>query len=174
MKAAFVDCIQLKHYVPGQIYRLQTDASDVGISGVLYQLDLDGNHRIISLVSRCLNEAEAHYSTTEKELLAIVYSVTKLRIYLLDQRFLIITDHKGLIFLNSTQYLNSRLIRWSILLQSYDFDIQYCKGADNIVADFFSRNPESRFESVRPNELSIDVIKVNDSPGMYFSCNGIE
>lgn len=153
---------------------MQTDASDVGISGALNQVDLDGNHRVISLVSKCLNEAEVNYSTTEKELLVIVYAVTKLRIYLLGTRFLIITDHKGLIFLNSTQYLNSRLIRWSILLQSYDFDVQYCRGVVNVVADFFSRNPERRFESVQPNQLSIDVLEVRDLEIGLSLCSMVE
>lgn len=146
MKRAFIDCVHLSHHLPGKKYRLQTDASDVGISGVLYQIDDLGELRIIALVSRCLNSAEVNYSTTEKELLAIIYAITKLRTYLVGQKFVVITDHKGLTFLNTTQYLNSRLIRWSLLLQQYDFEVEYSKGVDNIVADFFSRNPESKFE----------------------------
>lgn len=110
------------------------------------------------MVSRCLNGAEIHYTTTEKELLAIIYSVTKLRHYLMGTRFLIITDHKGLTFLNTTPYLNSRLIRWSLCMLQYDFEIEYCQGRDNIVADFFSRNPVGKFESSKSNHLSIDVI----------------
>ena len=111
MKSAFANCVKLSHILPGVKYRLQTDASNLGISGILYQCDQEGNKYIISLVSRCLNMAEQNYVTTEKELLAIVYFVTKLRTYLIGTRFEIITDHKGLTFLNSTVHLNARLIR---------------------------------------------------------------
>ena len=58
---------------------------------------------------------------------------------------MIVTDHKGLTFLNSTIYHNSRLIRWSLLLQQFSFEISYCKGSENVVADFFSRNPNGKF-----------------------------
>ena len=160
MKSAFANCVKLSHILPGVKYRLQTDASNLGISGILYQCDQEGNQYIISLVSRCLNMAEQNYATTEKELLAIVYSVTTLRTYLIGTRFEIITDHKGLTFLNSTVHLNARLIRWSIILQQYDFEISYCAGKDNIVADFFSRNPRGKFEDIQnQNNLTVDVLE---------------
>lgn len=158
MKNAFVNCVKLYHYIPGATYELQTDALDVGISGILYQIDQNNEHRIIALVSRCLTVAEFNYTVTEKELLAIVYSIIKLRISLIGVKFEIITDHKGLTFLKSTPYLCARLIRWSLLLQQYDFEVTYCKGVDNVVADFFSRNPCGKFETSLSKSLSIDVI----------------
>lgn len=158
MKNAFVHCVKLYHYIPGATYKLQTDASDMGISGVLYQIDQNNEHRIVALVSRCLTAAEVNYTVTEKELLAIVYSITKLRVFLIGVKFEIITDHKGLTFLKSTPYLCARLIRWSLLLQQYDFDVTHCKGSDNIIADFFSRNPCGKFETPQSKSLSIDVI----------------
>lgn len=160
MKKAFIESVELSHYIPNVPYRLQTDASDMGISGVLYQIDSNNDHRIVSLVSRCLNGAEMNYTTTEKELLAIVYSIMKLRIYLLGTRFEIITDHKALTFLHTTVYLNTRMIRWIITLQQYDFAISHCAGKDNIVADFFSRNPRGKFETNQPRTLSIDVLEI--------------
>lgn len=174
MKGAFVDCVRLSHHIPGKKYRLQTDASDIGISGILYQFDDLGESRMVSLVSRCLNVAEVNYSTTEKELLAIVYAVTKLRTYLVGHEFVIVTDHKGLTFLNSTNYLNSRLIRWSLVLQQYDFQVEYCRGKDNIIADFFSRNPEGRFENTRSNQLSIDVLCVEQNDRGVYECSTVE
>lgn len=162
MKKAFMNCVRLSHYLPNAVVKLRTDASDLVISGVLYQIDQNNDHRIVSLVSRCLNQAELNYTTTEKELLAIVYSVVKFRIYLIGARFEIITDHKALTFLNTTPYLNARIIRWSIILQQYDFDVFHCKGKDNLVADFFSRNPQGRFESNVPTTLSIDVLDTDD------------
>lgn len=173
MKHAFVDCVRLSHHLPGKPYRLQTDASDLGISGILYQCDDDGEIRIVSLVSRCLNNAEVSYMTTEKELLAIVYSVCKLRTYLIGQEFLVITDHKSLTFLNSTAFLNSRLIRCSLLLQQYDFRVEYCIGVDNIVADFFSRNPEGKFEAPLSDRLSIDVLFNEDRDHLSYECDQV-
>lgn len=160
MKSAFVKCVELSHFIPEARFKLQTDASDVGVSSVLYQCDGDGNHRVISLVSRCLNSAEMNYTTTEKELLAILYSISKLRVYLLGTQFDVITDHKGLIFLQSTAYHNARLIHWSLFLQQYDFVVSYCRGKDNVVADFFSRNPRGKFECQGQNQLSIDVLEI--------------
>lgn len=171
MKKAFVNCVRLSHHMPGKKYRLQTDASDVGISGILYQVDDEGECRIVALVSRCLSSAEINYTTTEKELLAIIYAITKLRTYLIGQKFLIITDHKGLTFLNSTAYLNSRLIRWSLVLQQYDFSVEYCKGVDNVVADFFSRNPEGKFINTPSNYLSIDVLFNDNTDHITYNCN---
>lgn len=60
MKRAFVDCIRLLHYLPNKPYHLQTDATDVRVSGVLYQIDDSGHFRVVSLVSRCLNVAESY------------------------------------------------------------------------------------------------------------------
>ena len=154
LKQNFVDCIVLKHTISDAPFKLQTNASNFGISGVLYQIDADGNHRVVFLVSQCLNTAELNYTTTEKELLAIVYSVTKLRTLLIGRKFEIITGHKGLIFLNKTFFLNSRLIRWSIVLQQYDFE--HCSGRDNVIADIFSRNPNGRFEKTEPTEICLN------------------
>ena len=135
LKRNFASCTMLKHIIPDAPFRLQTDASNCGIAEILYQVDKEEDHRVVSLVSRCLNWAELNYTTTEKELLAIISSITKLRTFLIGRRFTIITDHKGLTFLNNTLYLNSRLIQWSIVLQQCDYDVRYCAGRDNIVAD---------------------------------------
>ena len=71
---------------------------------------------------------------------------------------MIITDHKGLTFLNSTIYHNSRLIRWSLLLQQFSFKVSYCKGSVNCVADFFSRNPGGKFTEQNENKIVISSL----------------
>jgi len=110
------------------------------------------------------NKHDERNYTTEKEMLAIVYAVVKLRTYLLGQHFHIITDHKALIFFTSSSYYNSRLMRWSLLLQQYSFSIQYCKGKENLVADFFSRNilniqPALSNDECRILNLQREIIK---------------
>ena len=136
----------------------------MGISGVLFQIDDNNEKCIISIVSRFLTEAESNYTTTEKELLAIVYTVYKLRYYLIWTAFEIITDHIGLRFLGSTIYHNSRLIRWSLLLQQFSFSVSYCKGSENVVANFFSRNPEGKFSEEKENKIVISTLHLFCSP----------
>ena len=102
LKHNFNKAVTLHHYLPDTVFKVQTDASDVGISGILYQIDHEGNPRIISLVSRVLTQCEYRYTTSEKELMAIVYSLIKFRIYLVGRKFEITTDHTALTFLLST------------------------------------------------------------------------
>ena len=65
--------------------------------------------------------------------------------YLWGVHFELITDHKSLTFLCTCQYHSMRVQRWILSLQQYDFEVGYCRGKDNEVADVFSRNPEGRF-----------------------------
>ena len=111
---------------------------------MLYQKDDDGYLRIISLASRVLSRAETRYTTTEKELLAIVYSVMKFRSYLFGASFDIVTDHQALKFLHATPFQNARLTRWILYLQGYSYNINHCRGVDNVIPDFFSRNFNDR------------------------------
>nr|AKD28118.1 pol polyprotein [Glypta fumiferanae] len=158
MKKDFGRSITLKHIIPGARFRVQTDASDRGIAGILYQVDSLGDHNVVDVVSRCLNQFEVKYTTTEKELLAIVYSIEKFRVYLIGVHFEVVTDHMSLTFLHSARFYNARISRWVILLQQYTFSISYCKGVDNLVADFFSRNPEGKFCDENPERIVISSL----------------
>ena len=112
---------------------LTTEASNEGIRGVLSQ----GGHPCC-YVSRTLNPPERNYSTTEKELLAIVWAVKRLRQYLLGRKFLIRTDHQALKWLNNCNP-SSRLMRWRLKLEEYEYEIEYTKGKDNAAANALSR-----------------------------------
>ena len=115
LKIHFLNHISISYIIPNAIFKIQTDASDRGIGAILYQDNEKGDHCLIAIVSRCLSGPELNYTTCEKELLAVVYAVTKFRVYILGSSFEIITDHKALTFLESTMYQNARLIRWSLL-----------------------------------------------------------
>lgn len=153
IKENFLKSVTLSHFLSGKCFRLQTDSSDIGISGILYQVDDEGNNRIISLASRVLTQVEYRYTTTEKELLAIIYSIIKFRVYLIGWKFEVITDHQALTFLLSTPYQNARLMRWILFLQENNFDITHCKGSDNLVADFFSRNFGNEISANKNNDF---------------------
>ena len=158
LKQKFVETVCLHHILPGKTFKVQADASCHGIGGVIFQIDDEGHERIVSIVSRCLTDVESRYTTTELELLAIVFTIYKLRYYLIGVEFEIICDHQVLTFLNSTTYHNSRLIRWSLLLQQFSFSVVYCRGSENIVADFLSRNPEGRFLEENENVILMATI----------------
>lgn len=77
----------LAHFSPKIPFFLSTDASNTAIDGVLshkYDKYEDGPNRPIAFISRALNDAEKNYSTIEKQVLAIVFSVPKLKQYLLS------------------------------------------------------------------------------------------
>jgi transposase InsO family protein len=121
-------------------FNLTTDASGYAIGGVLSQGQV-GKDLPIAYTSRVLNKAEQNYSTIEKECLAIVYCVNHFRPYLYGQKFTIITDHKPLVWLHSVKDPTSRLWKWRLRLEEYEYVIQYKKGKLNSNADALSRNP---------------------------------
>ncbi len=129
---------------------LATDASDRGIGGVLAQNDDQGRQRPILFVSRKLMPAETRYSTTEREALAVVTCVTKLRHYLLGRRFTLLTDHDALVHLlgenapapvgpSGEPRRSARLVRWSLLMSQYEFDAIHVPGNRMAVPDYLSR-----------------------------------
>jgi len=89
---------------------LQTDASNYGLGGVLTQ-EIDGQERVTAYISRKLDAAEPNYSPTEKECLAIVWGIRKLRCYLEGYRFDVITDHLALKWLDQIENLTRRIAR---------------------------------------------------------------
>ena len=106
---------------------LQTDASNVGVGAALIQGSLD-EPRAIAYISQKLSPAEKNYSTMEKECLAIVWAIKKLRGYLEGYHFTVVTDHQALRYFNTLKEPNGRLARWIVYLQQYDFDTVYRKG----------------------------------------------
>lgn len=97
-------------------------------------------------MSRTLKSAEENYTTTEKELLAIVWAVKRLRHYLLGRRFEVQTDHKALVWLYGVTDPASRLLRWRLKLEEYDMEIMYKKGCENKAADALSRVYENKIK----------------------------
>ena len=89
-------------------FNLMTNASGYAISGILSQGPI-GKDLPIAYASRLLNPAEQNYSTIEKECLAIVYCAMHFRPYLYGRKFIIVTDHKPLVWMNSIKEPTSRI-----------------------------------------------------------------
>ena len=119
-------------------FEVMCDASDLAIGAVLGQRE-DGKPHVVYYASKTLNEAQRNYTTTEKELLAVVYALDKFRAYLVGADIVIFTDHSALKYLLTKQNAKARLIRWVLLLQEFNLQIRDKKGVENVVADHLSR-----------------------------------
>ena len=82
-----------------------TDASVTGIGGIMYQI-IDDKIRYIGMASRKLSVSEQNYSTTKRELLAVVYMFKKFHKWLFGISFTLHTDHKSLIYLHTQELPN--------------------------------------------------------------------
>ncbi|XP_037827518.1 uncharacterized protein LOC119615583 [Lucilia sericata] len=100
---------------------LQTDASDVGLGVVLTQ-EFEEGEKVIAYASRTLSAPEKNYTVTEKECLAIIWGIRKMRHYLEGYHFIIVTDHQSLKWLNSIQSPSGRIARWALEIVQFDYE----------------------------------------------------
>ncbi|GKC72635.1 reverse transcriptase domain-containing protein [Tanacetum coccineum] len=129
-------------------FELICDASDFAVGAVLGQR-IDGKFKPIYYASKTLNNAQEHYTTTKKELLAVVFSFDKFYLYLVLSKTLVYTDHSAL---------------------------KYLFGAENLAVDHLSRveNPNlgtftgDEIANEFPNKhLMILKAKLNDDEPWY-------
>ncbi|GJX67517.1 reverse transcriptase domain-containing protein [Tanacetum coccineum] len=119
-------------------FELMCDASDFAIGAVLGQRR--SNHfQPIHYASKTMTEAQIHYTTTEKEILAVVYAFEKFQPYLVLSKSIVYTDHSALKYLMNKQVAKPRLLRWVLLLQEFNITIRDKKGSENLAADHLSR-----------------------------------
>ena len=117
---------------------LTTDASDFAIGYIVSQLDDEKRERPIAYGGRKLTDLETRRSTVEKELLAIVYAIKENQSYFSLNTTTVYTDNRALTYLTQFKAKNGRLLRWALLLDSFDLNIIHKPGRLN-QADTLSR-----------------------------------
>ena len=142
----------LRHPDFNKPFEIHTDASKAQLGAVISQ---EGHP--IAFYSRKLSPAQLNYTTTERELLAIVETLKEFRNILLGQEIKVWTDHQNLTY---KTFNTERVMRWRMIAEQYGAELHYIPGSKNIVADALSRlglEPSTKSE---PNET------VKESPQM--------
>ncbi|XP_077538135.1 uncharacterized protein LOC144150167 [Haemaphysalis longicornis] len=164
LKACLTCSPVVKVFNPDLPVVVTTDASDVGIGAVLQQR-YGSRLETIAFASRTLSETERKYSVGEREALACLFACEKWHIFLWGRRFTLRTDHQAVVALlaaGDSGRRPLRISRWSARLLYYNFDIEYCKGSENLVADALSRLPIQTGQELQEEEIVSLVTSVVD------------
>uniref|UniRef100_A0A1A8NMF2 ribonuclease H n=1 Tax=Nothobranchius rachovii TaxID=451742 RepID=A0A1A8NMF2_9TELE len=122
-------------------FKLEVDASAVAAGSVLIQEDSAGIDHPVCYFSKKFNRHQLHYSTIEKETLALLLSLQHFHVYVGSScsPTVVFTDHNPLTFLSRMYNQNQRLMRWALILQEYSIEVRHKKGTTNVIADGLSR-----------------------------------
>ena len=159
LKEALTSSAVLVPYNPRLPVKIDTDASATGIGAVISHIMEDGSERPIEMASRTLTTAERNYAQIEKEALSLVWGVKKFHKFVYAREFTLVTDHKPLLFIlkenkSVPEMGASRIMRWAVLLSSYQYRIQYRPTEKHSNADVCSRYPLKDTEEGEDNEVS--------------------
>lgn len=120
-------------------FYVATDASQFAVSALLFQKDGAGRDIYISFISCSLSPSQRRWSTTKRELFAVVVALKKYREYLFKNPFTLYTDHKALVYLHTQKVANNLILSWYETLMEFDFDVVHLPGILNRLADSLSR-----------------------------------
>nr|GEY57730.1 reverse transcriptase domain-containing protein [Tanacetum cinerariifolium] len=158
-----------------QPFELICDASDFAVGVVLGQR-VEKHFQPIHYASKTMTQAETNYTTTEKEMLVVIYAFEEFCSYLIMNKSIVYTDHSALKYLFAKKDAKARLLRWILLLQEFDFKVIDTKGAENYTADHLLRlkNPyENVFDPKEINETfplkSLNKIAHHDPSTPWFA-----
>ncbi|KAF4527576.1 hypothetical protein B566_EDAN015817 [Ephemera danica] len=149
----------LCHYDPAKEHRVATDASLIGLGGVLEQLE-DGEWKPVSYASRRLTETESRYAPIEREALGIVWACHKYHEFIMGKEFVVRTDHKPLVSIFGSKNLDDmtpRLQRLRLKLLPYSFTVEYVPGKEHHIPDWLSRSPPNVEPTVMEKYLIAEI-----------------
>lgn len=123
---------------------IESDASDNAVGAALIQ-HIEGEPRVIAYFSKKLSSTQKKYASVEKECLGVLLAIEHFRHFVEGSRFKVITDARSLLWLFTigVDSGNSKLLRWALKIQSYDIELEYRKGKQNITADCLSRSVDA-------------------------------
>lgn len=160
LKEVLISRPVLAIFNPDYKTELHTDASSIGLGGILLQRATDSAPlQAVAYFSRQTTPEEHHFHSYELETLAVVSSLNRFRVYLLGIEFKVVTDCNALRTTLTKRDLIPRIARWWLLVQEYTFNIEYRPGAQLAHADALSRNPN--FVSL-PEAHSLNIMQIND------------
>jgi len=116
------DCPTIFFIDPNAPIIAQTDASDYGIGLYVFQV-ISGKERPIAISSHSLSTEQSHWSVIEKELYAIYYFLHKFDYLFKNNHFILQTDHRNLVYLNTEG--SAKVRRWKMALLEFDFHAQF-------------------------------------------------
>jgi hypothetical protein len=143
LKGALCASPILAYPQPGERFIVDADSSNVGIGGVLSQVQ-DGKERVIAYYSKMLNKAERNYYVTRRELLAIVRTLERFHKYLYGQEFHLRTDHSVPTWLMSFKNLEGQTARWIQCLQEYNCSSSTVKARSTTMPMLSHNDPAKR------------------------------
>ena len=141
LKTKLIEAPILAFPHPDGKIRITTDGCGYGIAAILEQAVGTESYKPLAYASRTLTDCETRYTITEIECLAVVFAIQKFRQYIHGQNFVVKTDHHSLQYLLNLKDPNSRLARWQLKLQGYDYVIEYKPGVNIKHVDALSRFP---------------------------------
>lgn len=138
VKDAIVHSCTLKFLADEGEVRLYTDASDYAIGAHLVQVDETGVERTVAFYSKKLNDVQSRWNVTEKEMFSVIEAVHKFHTYIGGRHFVVMTDHRNLIFWQTVSD-SAKVERWRQKLSIYDYTMRHLPGVENCMADSLSR-----------------------------------
>jgi hypothetical protein len=153
-------------YQPAAPTEVHTDACKGGIAGMILQLGKDDKWHLVYFVSKKTTKSEQQYHSSKLELLAIIWTLYRLRQFLLGIEFTIVTDCQALIYMNSKKSSNPQISRWSNLIQEYNFSIRHRPEVKMAHNDAISRAPLTNYtdtlDKIIENNLEVYITLTHD------------
>jgi transposase InsO family protein len=144
LKTAIAKDATRRRFDPKLYTEVQCDASQDTVGAALMQGESPSKLYVLEYASATLLPHQQRYSNTEREMYAITWAVTqKFRPYLEGQKFVVATDHQALVHETRLKQSSTRMMRFRLKLESYQFTLRHIKGVNNQIADALSRLPAS-------------------------------